>query len=455
MDLATPLANGLRTDHPVPDLPFVDDSHLPLDDPQAIEAVGRDTAHGMWGRWDEQGGGWLAFTTDPYRHDLGWAVRYHPDHGRTVLLYTDSDAAGVHMDWWNDTLLWRSGGYWWDGTTWYRPNQLWDPAREEYQRFPVTAALTVTAADMLDGTGDPTQATIRKISTLSTEPEPFTGRWLHHLALWARHREERETAQPLERCVVTLAAPELKGDQLVGVTEMAKIAGIAASTLRAYISRGEGDVPAPQASHSGRNSWARPVAEDWAERRRRSPESVAEALADRTGDQRLTIGEAQVKKRFAQSFFSHLWDTPSLRKRWALRHRNEESVRQAADMLAWEVAKSLDKIIPTAELASTIRHAILDELAYGQGLHSEDTDPHGFYGINHRVAKMLDWLVRHHPTRAQHAIGEILGEAERRFDIPQDVTTRSLRTALALDSELDDDTRNEFLDRVLPRPTTT
>lgn len=36
-----PLANGLRTDHPVPGLPFVDDSHLPLDDgPDAIEAVG-------------------------------------------------------------------------------------------------------------------------------------------------------------------------------------------------------------------------------------------------------------------------------------------------------------------------------------------------------------------------------------------------------------------------------
>src|SRR5262249_49929890 len=34
-----PLANGTRTDHPVPDLPFVDDSHLPLDEgPEAIEA---------------------------------------------------------------------------------------------------------------------------------------------------------------------------------------------------------------------------------------------------------------------------------------------------------------------------------------------------------------------------------------------------------------------------------
>lgn len=451
MELATPLANGLRTDHPVPGLPFVDDSHLPLEDPEAIEAIGRNTAQGMWGRWDEQDEGWLAFTTDAYRHDLGWAVRHHPDHGRSVLLYTDSDAAGTHTDWWNDTLLWREGGYWWDGTTWYRPGMLWDPAREDYQRHPVPAALTVTAADMLDGTGDPDQVTVRKISTLA-EGEGAPGRWLDHLALWARHRTEG--ALPLSRCVVTLTAPELKASELLSTTEMARLAGIAPSTLRGYISRGEGDVPAPQEAGGGRSAWSRPVAEAWVELRHRSPESVAETLADRTGDQNLNIGEAQVKKRFAKSFFSHLWEHPTRRRLWALRHRNEDTVRQTADVLAWQVSKSLDQIIPTDALSLTIRHAILDELAYSQNLHrsTSNTEEDGFHGINFKVARMLDWLVRHHPTRAQHTIDQILGDAQRRLDIPQEVTARSLRIALNLDSEMDEDVRNEFLDRVLPRP---
>ena len=43
------VANGLRTDHPIPDLPFVDDSHIPLDDPEAIEAVGRRRGTGHVG----------------------------------------------------------------------------------------------------------------------------------------------------------------------------------------------------------------------------------------------------------------------------------------------------------------------------------------------------------------------------------------------------------------------
>lgn len=75
-----PLANGISTDHPVPDLPFVDDTHIPLDEgPEAIEAVGRGAGNGMWGRYDNlPDGAWHAFTTDPIRHDYGWSVRYHP-----------------------------------------------------------------------------------------------------------------------------------------------------------------------------------------------------------------------------------------------------------------------------------------------------------------------------------------------------------------------------------------
>ena len=70
--------------------------------------------------------------------------------------------------------------------------------------------------------------------------------------------------------VVGLIAPELSGDQLINATELAQIGGVAPSTLRAYLSRGESEVPSPQAVVGGRAMWARPVAEEWAERRRTS-----------------------------------------------------------------------------------------------------------------------------------------------------------------------------------------
>jgi len=452
MDFPPPLANGLRTDHPVPGLPFVDDSHLDLHDPRAIEAVGREAGHGMWGRYDEQGEGWLAFTTDPYRHDLGWAVRYHPDHGRTVLVYTDAGAASVHMKWWNDTLLWRAGGYWWGGTTWYRPKQIWNGATEEYEHRRASGAITVTAADRIDGTTDPARGAVVKISNLDIQA-PLQGRWQDHLALWAQHRAHEPRSLPLDQCVITLSAPELAPDELVGVTEMAAAGEVAASTLRAYISRGEGEVPLPQASPGGRNAWSLPVVREWAEQRHRSPESVAQTLADKDSEVSLSLGEGEVMRRFSASFFSRLWDNPDRRKKWALRHRTEESVRQVSDQLAWDVAKSLDKIIPIEALTGTIRHAVLDELAYSQDNRSKTTrNPGtevGFYGIGIQVATMLDWLVRHHPTQAQHTIDSIVGSAQRRLDIPREVTARSLRTALSLDGKLDEDVRNEFLDKVL------
>ena len=64
---------------------------------------------------------------------------------------------------------------------------------------------------------------------------------------------------------------------------------------------------------------------------------------------------------------------------------------------------------------------------------------------------MLDWLIRHAPDHAAGVIGDIVGEAARRFQIPRHVTERSLRTALALDGKLDDGGYTEFLDRA-PAP---
>lgn len=451
-----PVANGLGTDHPVPDLPFVDDAHLPLDDPSAIEAIGRHKSDDMWGREDSLGNGWVAFTTDTIRHDLAWCVRWHPNHGRSVLLYRDDDIASVHAVFYEEksAMVFRAGGYWWDGTTWYRPGQVWDYAGEKFFRRLVPAAVTVTAADLLDGDGgDPAAGELLTIDEVDVDRPPSAARWLDNLALWADRRGQR---QPLSSCVVKVSAPELTGDQLVGMTEMADIGGIAASTLRAYITRDEGDIPLPQAIVNGRNVWARPVAEEWAERRRRSPEGVAEAMAANRDESSLSVGKADVWNRFTRIFFSRLWERPDRRRRWALRWRTEEAVRDVAEGLGWDVAANMDTIVPSDALSITVRHAVLDEFSTGQELDRATAaggatakDSVGFYGITPAVTRMLDWLIRHDPSIAVHTIGEIIGEAERRLDVPREVSERSLRTGLALRGKLDQTTRIEFLDRAL------
>jgi hypothetical protein len=444
-----PVANGLQTDHPIPGLPFVDDSHIPVEDPHAIEEIGRHPGTGMWGRQDpvRPGWGWRAFTTDPVQHDMAWLVRWHPEHGRSVVLYRDADASTMYEAYRGHALLFRAGGYWWDGTSWYRPSQIWDPAGEEYVRRAVPAALTITAADLLlDGVGDPGQATVTKIGDVDADaPRPL--RWVDHLALWATRGQNRV---PLAACVVNLSAPELVGDELVGLRGLAEIAGVATSTLRAYISRGEADVPQPQATVSGRNVWARTVAVEWAETRRTSPDSVAKAL---TGGRDVPApGVAEVWNRFTQLFLSVLWENPMQRKRWALRWRTKDAAMDLARGLGWIAAADLGHIIPIEPLAVTVEHAVLDELAAGQRLarkvDGQDTE-HDSYGIVPHVAMMLDWVIRHNPTFGRAAIANIIGEAERRFGIPRRVSAWSLRSALSLDSELEHGTLREFLDLVL------
>jgi hypothetical protein len=452
------VANGLGTDHPIPDLPFVDDSHIPLDDPKAIEAIGRRRGTDMWGRQDRaviggDEGGWLAYTTDPYRHDLAWCVRFHPEHGRSVVLYRNIDASSVHTAWWGPPLLYRSGGYWWDGTTWFRPSQIWDVARERYVSRPVPAAVTVHAADLLQGgrDADPNRADTLEVQHVDAD-KPQRGRWLDDLALWASRRGPG--ARSLSMCAVRLAAPELTGEELIGVTEMAEIAGVAASTLRAYISRGENDVPLPQATVNGRNVWARVVAQEWAEQRNRSPESVGRVLFTQRAGASNAAGITELWNRFTASFFSLLWDSPGRRKHWALRWRTETAVREIAEDLGWEVAASLDRIIPTDPLAATIRHAVLDEIATGRRSDELSHDPvpddadWKYYGIQPQVARMLDWFVRHHPATAAFTIGEIIGEATDRFDIPRKIAENTIETALTLDSELSHDIIDDFLARI-------
>lgn len=456
------VANGLHTDHPIPDLPFVDDSHIPVEDPAAIEAVGRRHGTDMWGREDRvRYGGWTAFTTDPRRHDLAWVVRWHPDHGRSVVLYRDDEVSAVHMVFWGQPLLFRAGGYWWDGTTWYRPGQVWDTASEDFYQRPVPAAATVTAAGMLaSASADPARGRVLDIAGVDPAA-PYEGRWLDDLGQWAQHRDPGS----LDASIVTLTAPELAAGQLIGTAELAEITGIAPSTLRAYIARGEADVPLPQAVTGGRSLWSRPVAEEWAEQRERSDEGLTRAMSA-DGDGGIPPGVSEAAAGLARSFLALLWDYRPFRTRWALRWRNQAAVRQVAEDLGREAASYLvHGLIPLDALSATIQHAVLDELATGlqrdQFLSQKDSELRlvgpddspgagfAFFGIAHNVAKMLDWLVRHHPAAAGHAIGAIIGEAEGRLGIPRDVTEYSLSVALDLDGKLGHQSLQEFLRRVM------
>ncbi|GGK29055.1 hypothetical protein GCM10011583_71220 [Streptomyces camponoticapitis] len=289
MHRVQPLANGLHTDHPVPGLPFIDDSHIPVDDPTGVEAIARRGEGASRGRWEqipEAEGAWIAFTTDPIRQDLAWVIRHHPENGRTILLVRDKDAVLWHSSWRGPKLLFRQGGYWWDGTTWYRPDQSWDAACKNFSHRPVEDAATVTAADLLEENSRPRGVRLLSVSDFdlgASPPEP----WNNHLALWASLRAA--DTRPLSQCVVRLSAPELAADQLIGVPEMSKIGKIEAPTLRIYIARVQRDMPPPQVKANGRSLWARTVAKDWVEARDCSHKSaVAEFSSsdeDLTADQ--------------------------------------------------------------------------------------------------------------------------------------------------------------------------
>ena len=445
-----PVANGLRTDHPIEGLPFVDDAMLDLDDPDAIEAIGRGAGDGMWGRTDPCREGWAAFTTDPRRKDLAWVVRWHPEHGRSVVVYRDEDASGAYTTYEEEALLFRSGGYWFDGATWYRPSQVFDASRETCVNRPVPGSRTVTAADRLEtGSTDPGRGVVLDIVNVDPDSPRRGTRWSDDLALWAR----QHTGRPLTECVVGLSAPELNPEQLLGVTELAETAGIAASTLRAYLARGEGDVPVPQAVVGGRDMWSRPVAEDWAEERRRSHEGIAEVLGDQEHPN-LDRGVAELWQEFTRRFTSRLWDNMTWRKRFALRWRTKSAVEEIATDLAWNVAGDLRRIVPITDLGHTVRDAVLYRFISWQRLTDKDPDeltaPGAYLPLGRQVAHMLDWLIRHHHGQAAHIVATIVGDAERELNLPAALTGYSLRKAMGLDGKLDAETYNAFFDRALP-----
>ncbi|MCX4581330.1 hypothetical protein OHB41_51220 [Streptomyces sp. NBC_01571] len=206
MSRIRPVANGTRTDHPTPGLPFVNDGRLPLDNPDAIERTGRNQGEGLWGRTDEtRNGGWVAFTTEPKNRAFAWAVYYHPVHGRTVLLIHDRDLGSLHHAWMHEPtgILYRHGGYWWDGERWNRPAQVWDAAYEHYDVRPVARQVTITAADLLRAPCSARRASVAKIASF-TVPDGPVDNWQDHLALWAELRSSQEAVRSLDACVTLL-----------------------------------------------------------------------------------------------------------------------------------------------------------------------------------------------------------------------------------------------------------
>ena len=263
---------------------------------------------------------------------------------------------------------------------------------------------------------------------------------------------QQHTGRHLAGCVVGLSAPELHAEQLLGVNELAETAGIAASTLRAYLARDESDVPVSQAVVGGRDMWSRPVAEDWAERGQRSREGVAEALGDQEHPN-LDRGVAEVWKEYTPvSSPAGCGTTPGENARAARAYQT--AVEDLGNDLAWTVAGSLRRIIPIGDLGHTIRNAVLYEFVHWQRLTAdelEDPDaPGAFLPINHRVAHMLDWLIRHNHGQAAHTVHSIVGDAERDLKITAKLTGYSLHKAMNMDGKLDAETYAKFFDRVLP-----
>lgn len=260
----TPLANGIRTDHPIPGLPFVDDSMLDLTDRASIEVIGRGAVEGQWGRADPLAGSdsdWTAFTTIPHRPTLAWSVRHYEDYGTTVTLVADDDAASAH-ELSHEPVLTRAGGYWWDGATWYRPESAHDPVTREVTHSPVPEAKTITVATVLTRDQPQEPKALTPLDEITTDTPALThevtAAWVaNHLSAWLIHHTD---PADWDRAVVTVAAPELESSHMLTVAAVAQNASLSQDTIRSYLSRDQ--MPAPQ-TRIPAIMWSAPVITDW------------------------------------------------------------------------------------------------------------------------------------------------------------------------------------------------
>ncbi|MFE3931883.1 hypothetical protein [Streptomyces sp. YIM B13508] len=430
-----PVANGLRTDHPVPGLPFINDERLPLDNPDAIERTGRNHGEGLWGRTDPlPGGGWVAFTTEPKNRAYAWAVHYHPEHGRTVVLVTDGSWSGLHHDWvyGHTGFLYRHGGYWWDGTAWHRPGVVFDGAYERYDARPVRDALTVTAADLLVHPADPGKASIATIAGF-TAPTTTLPNWRDHLALWAEHRRRVPDARPLDQCVVDLQAPELEPGSLVDRSGLAKIANIAEDDLPDPKFE-DHKMPEPQAHGAGGPLWSQPVARDWAEQHHRDhgPGALLSATT--------SFGTPQPQGLVA--------DHNRLTK---VIQGDGKQTEEAAKTLAWWPAVSLtvgtDSLVPMSALRTTLIEAVLSHLATND---MKERNGIWLHPLRRDVVQVFDWYVQRKPDHTAGLLSEICLDARTRLDVDPQTVGQLIRRSLHRDSTLGKETIDALLDAALP-----
>ncbi|WP_328336075.1 hypothetical protein [Streptomyces violaceus] len=222
----------------------------------------------------------------------------------------------------------------------------------------------------LDGRAELGKAYVDKVATC----DPDAARpddWLDHLALWAARHQEQDGALPLERCVVDVSSPELTGAQLIGAPEMAELGGITASTLRAYISRGNSEVPRPQAVVGGRDQWARAVADDWVESRKRSYQGVGErcppvtATVCRTARPKCATGSPSTSSTPSTT------SPPCPRGGWcATATRSPSPISRASSPGRWAPAST--RIVPTEHLGRTVRAAALHDFAETVEMFADD-----------------------------------------------------------------------------------
>ncbi|MFE1782426.1 hypothetical protein ACFW9F_07500 [Streptomyces sp. NPDC059506] len=447
-----PVANGLRTDHPVPGLPFINDERLLLDNPDAIERTGRNQGEGLWGRTDRlRGGGWVAFTTETKNRDYAWAVHQHPEHGRTVLLIRDKDMSSLHHDWMygGNGFLYRHGGYWWDGACWYRPQQIVDLAYEGHEARAVAGAVTVTAIDVLARPATSHTARVAKIADFTASEGPLP-HWREHLALWASHR--KPGSRPLDQCIVDLQAPELDPACFVDRAGLAQIAELELEDLP-HPKHGRKDLPLPQAETAEGPRWSRPVAHDWAEQYHRThgPEKLLSATTTFGTDQ--PRGLVDDHNRLTKIIADSLQDAEDRKKNRLFTRGSSTNQEELAAHLAWWPAVAMndgtDGFIPLTSVRTTIVEAVLGGLARD----AKDTDDSKsvFLGdIMADVVHLIDWYILREPQLAPALFGEICLDARLRFGLdPKDVGDL-LRRSLNLDSGLDRQTINALLDLALP-----
>ena len=115
-------------------------------------------------------------------------------------------------------------------------------------------------------------------------PRHWVGLRPGHPLAWVRGYGELGTREPYlvpddeweahADDIIGMLAPELHPARLVGVDEVASIAGISEVTVRAYVHRKQ--MPQPVTRVGGSPVWSRPVIERWLRRRSRARRGPAE-----------------------------------------------------------------------------------------------------------------------------------------------------------------------------------